>query len=83
VRTVFAQEQRIADSLAFVYQQGNLTDTAKLELLHNLSFNEMRDLKKALKYSEELINLAEQSGNKRYLLAGYFQKGNKERLLGT
>ena len=80
---VFAQEQKIADSLALIYQQTTLTDSAKLKLLLNLSFNEMRDLKKGLKYAEELISLSEQTGNKKYLRIGYFLKGTKNRLLGN
>ena len=79
----FAQEQKIADSLSLVYQQKTLTDSAELDLLINLSFNEMRDLKKGLKYAEELITLAGRSGNNKYLRTGYFLKGTKERSLGN
>ena len=49
---VFAQDQRVADSLARIYQQNILADTAKFKLLTELSFNETRDLKKGLKYAE-------------------------------
>ena len=38
------QDQRIADSLAKIYSEGNVDDTARLELLRNLSFNEVNDL---------------------------------------
>ena len=79
---VFAQDQKIADSLAVIYQQNLLEDTAKLELLTELSFNETRDLNKGLKYAEELISLSEQTGNNDYLRRGYFLKGTKKRLLG-
>ena len=34
-----------------------------------------------MKYSDELINLSQQAGNDKYLHAGYFIKGTKERLL--
>jgi signal transduction histidine kinase len=78
----FAQEQKIADSLARIYQQNTLTDTAKFELLRNLSFNENRDLNLSLKYAEELISLAEKSGNDKYLRVGYFLKGTSKRLMG-
>ncbi|HEY2728117.1 MAG TPA: ATP-binding protein, partial [Parafilimonas sp.] len=78
-----AQEQRKADSLAKIYQQDTLTDTAKLSLLLDLSFNEIRDYKQGLKYAEDLISLSQQKGNNKYLRAGYFQKGTKERLLGN
>ena len=42
----------------------------------------MRDLNLGLKYAEELISLAKKKGDNRYLHMGYFQKGNKKRLLG-
>jgi signal transduction histidine kinase len=76
------QNQKIADSLAEVYKKNNFNDTARLELLRNLSFNEIKDLKLALKYAEELIALSKQTGNDLYLYRGYFQKGNKKKLLG-
>lgn len=76
-----AQDQRIADSLKHIYQQDTLKDKAKLELLKELSFNEIRDLKKALLYTDELISLAKEQEDKRYLQSGYFIKGNKEIVL--
>jgi signal transduction histidine kinase len=78
----FAQDQKIADSLTRIYQQNTLADTAKFELLTDLSFHEIRDLRKGLRYAEELISLSEKTGNDRYLRMGYFLKGNKQRLLG-
>ena len=36
----------MADSLARIYQQANLTDSVKFKLLTGLSFNETIDLKK-------------------------------------
>ena len=72
---LFAQEQKIADSLAVIYQQNTLTDTAKFALLKNLTFNEVNDLNKALQYAEELIAGAELAKNDKYLGAGYFLKG--------
>jgi two-component system, NtrC family, sensor kinase len=78
-----AQDQKIADSLFLIYQQQPLPDTAKLKLLRNLSFNEVRDLKKGLEYAEHLITLAEQSSNNKYRRIGYFLKGTKQRLLGN
>lgn len=78
----YCQDQKIADSLVKIYQQHNLKDTAQFELLRNLSFNESRNLNLSIQYAEELIRLAKKEGNDKYLHAGYFQKGNKERLLG-
>ena len=40
----FCQDQKIADSLSRIYKENKLPDTAKLELLRELSFNEQRDL---------------------------------------
>lgn len=81
--SISGQDQRLADSLARIYQEGRLEDTAKLELLRNLAFNEVNDLHLALKYAEELIILSSQLSNNLYLHRGYFQKGNKKRLLGN
>jgi len=77
-----AQDEKVVDSLAKIYRENHLTDTAKLELLNQLSFNEVNDLKLSLKYAEELISLAAEAKNDKYLFQGYFQKGNKKRLLG-
>ena len=79
---VAGQDQQVADSLAKLYQQNALTDTAQLKLLTDLSFNEVSDLTLSLKYADELIESAQRQGNNLYLHKGYFQKGNKKRLLG-
>jgi two-component system, NtrC family, sensor kinase len=79
---VYGQDQKLADSLAKIYQKGNLRDTAQLKLLADLSFNEVRNLGLALQYAEELISLSLAEGNNVYLSQGYFQKGNKKRLSG-
>ena len=83
ISRAFAQEQKVADSLFRIYRQDTARDTAKLKLLLNLSFNEVRDLKQGLKYAEELLSLAQQAGNNEYITAGYALKGTKERLLGN
>ena len=82
IHPVAGQDQKLADSLAKIYQEEKLEDTSRLRLLNNLSFNEVNDLKLALQYAEELISLSDQLGNHIYLHRGYFQKGNKKRLLG-
>jgi adenylate cyclase len=78
----FCQDQKVADSLARIYQKGELEDTAKMELLWQLSYNEMTDLKLGLKYAEELISLSTQKGNNLYLSRGYALKGFKKKLQG-
>src|SRR5688572_30651577 len=82
IHNVSGQDQKQADSLARIYKADTAEGMAKLELLRNLSFNEVNDLKLALQYAEELISLSTQQGNNVYLHRGYFQKGNKKRLLG-
>lgn len=79
---ISAQDQKIADSLAIIYRQQSLPDTAKLELLRNLAFNESRNLTLGLQYAEELIELSSKLNNSLYLYRGYLQKGNKKRMLG-
>src|SRR5688572_9836943 len=82
ITSAFTQEQKVADSLARIYREKDLTDTAKLELLMQLSFNEVNDFKLSLEYAEELISLAAEKKNDKYLFQGYFQKGNNKRLIG-
>ena len=81
--TVSSQDQKVADSLKRVYQQNILKDSAKLDLLLNLSFNEVNNLNLALKYADELINLSKMLGNHSYEHNGYFIKGTKKRLQGN
>ncbi|MCJ7465088.1 MAG: adenylate/guanylate cyclase domain-containing protein [Maribacter sp.] len=78
----FAQDQNVADSLSKIYKENNLEGTAKLELLRNLSFNEVNDLALSLKYAEELISLSILEENDLYLHRGYYQKGIVNRLTG-
>lgn len=78
VQGVSGQDQKIADSLARIYNNTILEDTAKMELLRNLSYNEMRDLNLGLKYADELISLAKKNGSNKYLHIGYFQREIKK-----
>ena len=78
----YCQDQKVADSLQIIYEADELQGEDKLELLKNLSFNELSDLDLALKYAEELIDLASLEDNQLYLQSGYLQKGNKKRLSG-
>lgn len=77
IQTVNGQDQKIADSLVNIYREDSLTGTDKLELLRNLSFNELNDSELSLKYAEELIALSELENNNIYLYRGYFLKGDK------
>lgn len=79
---VLAQDQKIADSLSHIYQQGTSTGIDKLGLLENLSFNEMKDLQLAVNYAEELISLSKQLDEPIFEQKGYFLKGNHKRKMG-
>ena len=68
------QDQRVADSLSLIYQADTIEGIAKLELLKNLSFNEINDFDLSLQYADDLIQLSEELGNNAYLFQGYFQK---------
>lgn len=80
--SIVAQDQKVADSLVKIYHSGNIENAEKLELLRNLSFNEVNNLGLSLKYAEELIVLSKLENNYLYLYRGYSQKGNKLRLIG-
>ena len=82
ITAVPGQDQKVADSLQRIYKEDSLEGAAKLELLRNLAFNEIRDIKLGLQYADELINLSKLQGNDLYLFRGYFLRGNHKRLLG-
>ncbi len=77
-----AQDQRVADSLALIYDRNEAVGIQKLELLRDLAFNEKSDLNLALHYAEELIRLSELQNEKKLLYSGYLQKGFKHNLKG-
>ena len=80
---VFAQDQKVADSLVKIYKTKKLNNSKKMELLRNLSFNESNNLELSIKYAEELIALSKAEKNYLYLYRGYSQKGNKNRIIGN
>ena len=41
IQDILAQSQKVADSLAIIYKNDILKDTAKLELLRNLALNDI------------------------------------------
>jgi len=69
------QDQRVADSLARIYQQDILEGEEKLDLLKDLAFNELNDGELSLKYAEELIRLSEVEKNSSFLFSGHLSKG--------
>jgi len=80
--TVSAQDQRVADSLVLIYKEDKLGGIEKLELLRNLSFNELNDNELSIEYAEELITQSRLDDNYLYLYRGYLQKGINYKLIG-
>ncbi len=78
-----AQDQKLADSLLIVYNEGKLSGLERLELLRSLSFNETNDFDLALMVAQELIELAYKEKKGLYLYDGHLQVGNVYRLLGS
>ena len=79
---LYAQDQRVADSLARLYHEDQLIGDKKLELLKNLAFNEINDFELGIQYANELIELSKTENNQAYLYSGYLQKGNKYLAIG-
>lgn len=80
---LYAQNQKVADSLAIIYKKGGNATATQLELLRNLAFNELNDLSLAIKYSNELIALSKKEKNDLYLFRGYYLRGSKLKLKGN
>lgn len=72
-----AQDQRVADSLAILYDENHLMGTEKLKLLKELAKNEINDLDKALGFADELIELSMDLKDDNYLYLGHLWKGYK------
>jgi len=72
----FAQDQRIADSLAIHYQDDQIQGLERIKLLEELTFNELNDLNLSIKYATELIELSELANENGHLYNGYFHRGS-------
>ncbi|MGW8316152.1 MAG: tetratricopeptide repeat protein, partial [Bacteroidales bacterium] len=72
---ISGQDQKVADSLALIYQADTLKGEKKMKLLSELAFNELNDRELLLKYAEELIDLASAENNNIYLSRGYTRQG--------
>ena len=81
--SLFAQDQKIVDSLIIIYNQGDLEGEDKLQLLVDLSFNESQNSDLALKFANELIQLSKEQADNKFLANGYIQKGNINKRLGN
>lgn len=78
----YSQDQKVADSLKVIYDEGNIDGLDKLELLRNLSFNSVNDIEESLKYANELIKLSKEIEDYLYLYRGYSLRGQAYRLAG-
>ncbi len=79
---VNGQSQRIADSLIVIYNEKDLNEKDKLNILESLAFNERVSIENRLKYADWLIELSIELDNYLYLHRGYLQKGHALRLKG-
>lgn len=78
--SVLAQDQKLADSLIYVYTEGTYEN--ELEVLQTISEYES-DPNIALDYSEILIEKALRQSDHGYAHSGYLQKGNHLQSLGN
>ncbi len=76
---VNAQEQRIADSLIAIYESSQYED--ELELLLQISKEETNP-ENIIYYSEKLIEKASEDSIGNYLVSGFMQLGNGQKLKG-
>jgi adenylate cyclase len=80
---ISAQDQKKTDSLLLRYQENGLSAEIRMDLLEQLAFYEVNDSEAALKYSNELIDLAVSQNDYNFLFQGYLNKGNRHRLIGN
>ena len=82
-QSLFGQNQKIADSLIKIYKENRLEGIEKLELLRDISFNQLNDIEASLRFAEELIELSSLQNNNTFLYSGYLRKGSAHILLGN
>lgn len=72
---LYSQDKFVVDSLLLEYKQVE-SDTAKVSLLCKLSTQFLKgDILKALEYSDKALDLAKESGNKRFIASSYLSRG--------
>ena len=79
INSLQAQDQREAIRLHKLYLQENMPDSSRFQLLKSMAFNELRDINKALEYTNEMKVIAERTGDKNFLRMYWFTLGTKER----
>ena len=77
-----SQDQNVADELRVIYNKNELYGAEKMDLLQRLAYNELNDLDAALKYSNELIDIAKAVDSFHYVYEGYLNKGYTYSLRG-
>lgn len=76
----YVQDQRVADSLEILYKSGQYQD--ELFILKEIAENQIAP-EKIIFYADKLIEKAAQDSTGNYLVSGYIQKGNGNKLLGN
>ncbi len=74
-----AQNQKVADSLTIIYENGSFKQDQELEILRQLAINEV-DIDEKLIFSNKLIESAKLKNDNNFLIKGYLEKGNAFRL---
>ena len=80
--SVHAQDQRIADSIKLLLRTETAVDSIYLERLARVAQDETNPAV-SKQYAEKLISLAERDSLYNFLISGYLQKGNAEKLQGN
>lgn len=78
---LFAQDQRIADSLKRAYNSTTYADSITFRLLRDIAFNESNP-DEGIRFATMLIERAEAKPSDFWAYPGYFQQGNAHRLKG-
>ena len=81
----YSQDQRIADSLLFIYDKqanGDLNASEYSELVWSIAFNSTNPQEK-IRYSNEMIDFSLKNGDEIGVLRGYYQLGDALRKLGN
>ncbi|MGI9531535.1 adenylate/guanylate cyclase domain-containing protein [Lutimonas sp.] len=72
---MLGQDQHLADSLETVYDNGNFEEEHRLQILCKLSIKHP-DLQAKMRYTNELLSLAQRMDSIQYLYSAYLEKGN-------
>lgn len=80
---ICGQDQKQVDSLLSIYNGGNLSAYAQMDILEQLAYHEVNDLEASLKYANDLVEIAMSQKNYQFLFEGYLNIGNTHRLLGN